>query len=108
MPATPEPPAELWLPGVAPAEWSPAAVAQAAHAQLKGGPHAVVFAAFKPGMRALPREVDSALLAVGRQALGRTLTEPEKRALRREFLGVVRQAFEDRLHRIPDQAVPSA
>jgi hypothetical protein len=101
--AAPEAPAELWLPGVAPAEWSPAAVAQAAHAQLQDGPHAVVFAALKPGMRALPREIDSALLAVGRQALGRALTEAEKRALRREFQGLVRRAFEDRMSQTHDQ-----
>lgn len=95
--ASPEAPAELWLPGAAAAEWSPAALAQAAHAQLQSGPHALVFAALKPGMRALPREIDSALLALGRQALGRALTEPEKRALRREFQGLVRQVFDDRL-----------
>lgn len=74
-------------------------VAQVANARLKEGPQAVVFAALKPGMRALPREVDSALLSVGRQELGRALTEPEKRELRREFQSLIRLEFEDRVRK---------
>ena len=89
----------------APAILSLAGVAQLAHEQLQAEPHTVVFAALKPGMRTLPREIDGALLAVGRQALGRALTEPEKRELRREFHGVVRQAFEDGLHKAAGQRV---
>lgn len=81
-----------------PGDVSLATVAQVAHQQMQDGPHAQVFAALKPGMRALPREIDGALLAVGRQALGRTLTEPEKRELRREFQGVVKRVFENGLH----------
>jgi hypothetical protein len=76
-------------------------VAQLAHDHLQAGPNTVVFAALKPGMSALPREIDGALLAVGRKALGRALTEPEKRELRREFQAVVQRSFEDRLHKTP-------
>lgn len=72
-------------------------VAQVASARIKEGSQAMVFAALKPGMRALPREIDSALLSVGRQELGRALTEPEKRQLRRELQALIRQDFEDRL-----------
>lgn len=81
-----------------PGDVSLATVAQVAHRQMLDGPHAQVFAALKPGMRALPREIDGALLAMGRQALGRTLTESEKRELRRELQGVVKRVFENRLH----------
>lgn len=64
---------------------SMAAIAQAAETQIRSGPHAGVFATLTPGVHALPREIDGALLAVGRQQLGRVLQEPEKRELRREF-----------------------
>lgn len=86
-------------PGVRCEDMSLAALAQVANERLKDGPHAVVFAALKPGMRALPREVDGALLSVGRQELGRTLTEPEKRELRREFQSLLRLEFEDRFRK---------
>jgi len=76
-----------------------AVLAQVVNKRLKDGPHAVVLAALKPGMRALPREVDSVLLSVGRQELGRALTEPEKRELRREFQSLVRLEFEDRFRK---------
>jgi len=87
-----------WVPPVADAQTpSLVAVAQAASAHIKDGPLAMVFAALKPGVRALPREIDSALLAVGRDELGRALTESEKRELRREFQALVKQDFEDKL-----------
>lgn len=86
-------------PGAGCEDMSLAALAQVANERLKDGPHAVVFAALKPGMRALPRDVDGALLSVGRQELGRTLTEPEKRELRREFQSLLRLEFEDRFRK---------
>lgn len=86
-------------PGARSEDASLAALAQVANERLKDGPHAVVFAALKPGMRALPREVDSALLSVGRQELGRALTESEKRELRREFQSLIRLEFEDRFRK---------
>lgn len=87
-----------WAPPVADAEApSLVAVAQAASAHIKDGPLAMVFAALKPGVRALPREIDSALLAVGREELGRALTETEKRELRREFQGLIKDEFEEKL-----------
>lgn len=95
-------------PGVRCEDISLAALAQVANERLKDGPHAVVFAALKPGMRALPREVDSALLSVGRQELGRTLTEPEKRELRREFQSLIRLEFEDRFRKEHDHSVALA
>lgn len=85
-----------------------AGMAQAAYAHLRGGPLAVVFAALKPGIRALPREIDAALLAVGRQTLGRALAEPEKRALRREFQDLVRRTFEDSLNPSAGQSLIGA
>lgn len=87
-----------WTPPVAQTDRpSLAAVAQTAHTHLRDGPLAVVFAALKPGLRSLPREIDSVLLSVGREELGRALTESEKRELRREFQGLVRDEFEDQL-----------
>lgn len=74
-------------------------VAQMANTRIKEGPQAVVFAALKPGLRSLPREIDSALLLVGRQELGRALTEPEKRELRREFQTLIREEFEERIRK---------
>ena len=62
-----------------------AAIAQAAEAQIRSGPHAAMFAALAPGVHTLPREIDGALLAVGRQHLGRVLQDQEKRDLRSEF-----------------------
>ncbi len=80
-------------------EVSLARVAQVANTRIKDGPQSVVFAALKPGIRTLPREIDSALLAVGRQELGRALTEPEKRELRRAFQGLIWNEFDDRVRR---------
>jgi len=36
---------------------------------------------------------------VGRQELGRALTEPEKRELRREFQTLIREEFEERIRK---------
>lgn len=64
-------------------------IAKAAESHIKVGPHAAIFSVLKPGVHTLPREIDGALLAVGRQQLGRALTEPEKRDLRREFRALI-------------------
>ena len=60
-------------------------IAQKALVQIGEGPHSAIFSGLAAGIHALPREIDGALLAIGRDELGRVLTDVEKRDLRREF-----------------------
>lgn len=68
-----------------PAPASMAAIASAAHAQISSSPLAAALAAIPAGTFSLPRDIDKELLTVGRAHIGRSLTDPEKRDLRREF-----------------------
>lgn len=60
-------------------------LAQLAATQMRTGPNATLFASLTRGAGLLPKEIDGELLSVGRAQFGRSLDEPEKRTLRREF-----------------------
>ncbi len=64
-------------------------IAQTAMATIKAGPHAAIFSTLKRGPGLLPKEIDRALLAAGREQLGRVLEESEKRDLRKAFRALI-------------------